>query len=75
MQLRLLPPSYADGVSEPRKYGKYGGLLPNPRHISLNVHTEEDNLDQQYNLFVMQWGQFEDHDLVISPEVKGLEGG
>jgi len=71
-QNRLLYPAFADGVSKPRTFGKNGRLLPNPRKITLDVHKDEDHLDPQFTLFVMQWGQFVDHDITLTPEATGL---
>ena len=65
---RILEAEYSDGESLPR-----GGLqfssLPSPRAVSLAVHQE---LEQATNhdaisVMVMQWGQFLDHDLSLTP--------
>ena len=59
---RLLPPEYADGISEPRK-AKDGGELPNARLISLTIAPEASIENNKYSLMLMQFGQFIDHDL------------
>ncbi len=91
-QARFLPPSYADGKSEPRGslYHSYPASahpidmcprcftdprapLPNPRLVSLNFHRQEFKDDsrrhQLTNMFV-HFGQFLDHDFVLSPQTR-----
>lgn len=71
---RLLPSEYDDGISHPRKMSKKQGIeLPNPRYISSVVHHKDKiNLDYRYTLALMQWGQFLDHDITLTPVIDAL---
>ena len=69
---RLLPPMYEDGVSKPRVTGATGAPLPNPRLISTTMHPDISNLHNRYTLMVMQFAQFLDHDLTMTPIHKGF---
>ncbi|KAF7995421.1 hypothetical protein HCN44_006528 [Aphidius gifuensis] len=70
---RLLPPVYDDGVSQPRIHSVRGNdLLPNPRTISTTVHPDISNLHNRYTLMTMQFAQFIDHDLTMTPIHKGF---
>ena len=65
---RLMKESYEDGISLPR-----GGLnpssLPSPRAISRVVHGAEQTAPKPpVSLILMQFGQFLDHDLSLTPE-------
>ncbi|XP_076312870.1 heme peroxidase 2-like [Tachypleus tridentatus] len=62
---RLLPPKYADGISEPRK-AKSGKDLPNPRLVSTTIHINR-NKEASFTHFLMLWGQFMDHDSALAP--------
>ncbi|KAK8376103.1 hypothetical protein O3P69_008672 [Scylla paramamosain] len=74
---RILPPTYSDGVWEPRTRGADGSPLPNVRHISNNVMVDLDLPDTQFTSSVMQWAQFVDHDVAHVPfpsmNGKGIE--
>lgn len=48
-----------------------GGLLPNPRQVSLRVREVPPSQATSHNLLVMQIGQFVDHDLSVVPTLKG----
>ena len=48
-----------------------GSPLPNPRAVSTRILERLEELDPRYNLMVMQWGQFIDHDLAMTPQYKG----
>jgi len=65
--VRILPPDYEDKRDEPR-----GGLnsrtLPNPRWMSQRNHPDEDLPDSRYTHMVMQFGQFLDHDITLTPK-------
>lgn len=63
---RLLPPDYEDGVSEVRKTGVTGGILPNPRTVSLATIKWSEKPDNKATVMLMQWGQFIDHDLSLA---------
>ncbi|XP_043527129.1 uncharacterized protein LOC122537740 [Frieseomelitta varia] len=69
---RLLPPVYEDGVSKPRSTSVTGIPLPNPRVISTVIHPDISNLHNRYTLMVMQFAQFLDHDLTMTPIHKGF---
>jgi len=68
---RLLPAEYQDGISSPRSSTSRGSPLPNPRKVSLNIHTSQATPDPQFTLTLMQWGQFVDHDLARVPIPRG----
>lgn len=71
-QLRLLEPAYEDGVSLPRRFMSNGDELPNPRFISeklLEILGEED-LDPQYTHQIQGFGQFLDHDMILTPTAR-----
>lgn len=70
---RLLPPAYEDGVSKPRGTSVTGAALPNPRVISTVIHPDISNLHNRYTLMVMQFAQFLDHDLTMTPIHKGFQ--
>ncbi|KAK2581110.1 hypothetical protein KPH14_007930 [Odynerus spinipes] len=69
---RLLPPIYEDGVSKPRTRSVTGAPLPNPRVVSTVIHPDISNLHNRYTLMVMQFAQFLDHDLTMTPIHKGF---
>uniref|UniRef100_A0A182RDN6 Oxidase/peroxidase n=1 Tax=Anopheles funestus TaxID=62324 RepID=A0A182RDN6_ANOFN len=69
---RLLPPVYDDGISQPRSLSVTGTPLPNPRSISSLIHPDISNLHTRYSLMVMQYAQFLDHDLTMTPIHKGF---
>lgn len=69
---RLLPPVYEDGVSKPRVTSVTGVPLPNPRTVSALIHPDISNLHTRYTLMVMQFAQFVDHDLTMTPIHKGF---
>ncbi|CAL1547362.1 unnamed protein product [Lymnaea stagnalis] len=63
---RMLPAEYDDGVSSPRVRGSLGTPLPSPRAISRFVHPSTPDLISR-TIMIMQWGQWLDHDLSVSP--------
>lgn len=69
---RLLPSAYEDGISKPRETGATGVPLPNPRVISRVIHPDISNLHSRYTLMTMQFAQFLDHDLTMTPIHKGF---
>ncbi|KAJ8969968.1 hypothetical protein NQ317_008531 [Molorchus minor] len=69
---RLLPSVYDDGISKPRSIGVTGALLPNPRLVSRTIHPDISNLHTRYTLMTMQYAQFLDHDLTMTPIHKGF---
>ncbi|KAL3272932.1 hypothetical protein HHI36_014391 [Cryptolaemus montrouzieri] len=69
---RLLPSVYDDGISKPRVFGATGQPLPSPRIVSSVVHPDISNLHSRYTLMTMQFAQFLDHDLTMTPIHKGF---
>ena len=70
---RLMNESYEDGISLPRG-GLNPSFLPNPRTISRVVHGAEETAPKpSVSVILMQFGQFLDHDLSLTPE-QGLYG-
>ncbi|XP_056414382.1 eosinophil peroxidase-like isoform X2 [Hyla sarda] len=72
---RLLPAQYEDGVYLPRGWTENrrinGFRLPLARQVSNEIvrfPTENITLDNGRALMFMQWGQWTDHDLDLSPE-------
>ena len=61
---RSVPPEYADSYEAPS-----GGDRPNPRAIS-NAVCAQDKIttdERQLSAFSWTWGQFLDHDMVLTP--------
>ncbi|XP_043224189.1 uncharacterized protein LOC122382646 isoform X1 [Amphibalanus amphitrite] len=69
---RLVRPHYGDGLMSPRDRSVAGNPLPSPRLISVNIHNDVSAPHVRYNLMVMQWGQFIDHDITFTPVNKGF---
>lgn len=69
---RLLPSAYEDGLSRPRVTGVTGVPLPSPRIVSTVIHPDISNLHKRYTLMTMQFAQFLDHDLTMTPIHKGF---
>lgn len=69
---RLLPSAYEDGISKPKASAVTGVPLPNPRVVSTVIHPDISNLHTRYTLMVMQFAQFLDHDLTMTPVHKGF---
>jgi hypothetical protein len=63
---RVLEPAYADGRWEPR-ISKRAFLLPSARLLSQRFIQDRENPNIDYTLFVMQFGQFVDHDISSVP--------
>eukprot|EP00092_Neocalanus_flemingeri_P035162 GFUD01038265.1.p1 GENE.GFUD01038265.1~~GFUD01038265.1.p1 ORF type:complete len:1101 (-),score=192.91 GFUD01038265.1:78-3197(-) len=74
IQRRLLSPEYDDGISSPRLRSVEGFPLPNPRVVSQRIHTTQVTPDPSFMLTMMQWGQFVDHDIVLTPTHSGFNG-
>ena len=77
---RLIPSQYEDGISSLRGniQNRQGGLFnttafeppnPSPRHISQTV-IQDLPRDERLTHILMQFGQFIDHDLSLSPELE-----
>ncbi len=78
---RLAPPEYEDGVSSLRgtlqnRGGFFDSLTPfvppnpSPRFISTTIIQNVTNDELPFSHLLMQWGQFLDHDLDLSPELE-----
>lgn len=70
---RVLPPDYADGISQPRK-GKSGENLPSARTVSVVVHRPYYKDDPKFTVMLAVWGQFLDHDLTATALSQGANG-
>lgn len=74
-QHRFLPPRYDDGCQSPRQTGYDHLPLPSPRDVS-NILFQNRNSttthDPKLNILHMSFGQFLDHDLVLTPVTGGL---
>ena len=77
---RLIPAQYEDGISSLRGniQARQGSILnttafrpptPSARHVSQTVVKDID-ADESLTHILMQWGQFTDHDLSLSPELE-----
>jgi len=64
---RILPADYADGISKPRA-ATNGGELPNARHVSLTLFTDEDHPSKDLSHMVMIFGQFINHDMNLGAQ-------
>ena len=66
--LRFMENAYSDSESLPRG-GFNPSTLPSPRKISSVVHrVTEPPKDPVATVMVMQFGQFLDHDITLTPE-------
>ena len=66
--LRFMDNAYSDSVSLPRG-GFIPSTLPSPRKISSVLHrVMEPPKDPVATVMVMQFGQFLDHDIDLTPE-------
>ncbi|XP_076063495.1 salivary peroxidase/catechol oxidase-like [Oratosquilla oratoria] len=63
---RAVAPHYSDGYFAPRNSSR-GGSLPTARAVSVSTVRDVDQPFPDITLFVMQFGQFIDHDLTHSP--------
>jgi hypothetical protein len=65
---RFLPPVYYDNDDKPRG-GLSSSSLPSARDVSNAVHkTRQIVGNKDASLMVMQFGQFLDHDITLTPE-------
>ena len=66
--IRFLPNEYDDNIFIPRG-GMNPSALPSPRDISTAVHgVQETESKPPISVMVMQFGQFLDHDITLTPE-------
>ena len=54
-------------ISRPRFRALSGNPLPSPRLVSIVIHADVSHLHGRYTLMLMQYGQFLDHDLTLTP--------
>jgi hypothetical protein len=59
---RVLPSSYADGISKPRR-AMSGKALPNARKVSSVVFKDRNRNSRKLSHMSMIWGQIIDHDI------------
>jgi peroxidase len=65
---RLMLNAYEDSISLPRG-GVNPSTLPSPRFVSSVVHgVQESGTQPQVSVMLMQFGQFLDHDITLTPE-------
>ena len=64
---RFAPNAYSDGRGEPRG-GRHPSSLPSPRWVSQKNHPDNDVPDARFTHMVMQFGQFLDHDITLTPK-------
>lgn len=48
-----------------------GNPLPDPRRLSLDVHSHFDNPTDYVTHMFMAWGQFLVHDITLAPQARG----
>ena len=70
---RLLPPNYADGVWQPR-VAQSGRPLPSARLVSISVVPDIDSPSPTETIWLMQYGQFINHDLTMTPVFRMSNG-
>ncbi|KAG1649581.1 Peroxidasin [Nymphon striatum] len=70
----LISPESGKSLTSPRQRSNSGKPLPSPRLVSTTVHYDVDSPHVRYSLLVMQFGQFLDHDLTMTPVSEGFEG-
>ncbi|GFO23296.1 chorion peroxidase-like [Plakobranchus ocellatus] len=69
---RYIKAHYQDpyGYNMPRMLSVFGTLLPSARAVSRSIHTDRRRTDS-HTLWVMQLGQFIDHDITSAPVPTG----
>ena len=76
---RLLPPAYQDGKQAPRSLGIGKQPLPNARNVSkivfVSSRDNEGNARPNFTHVTMTWGQFLDHDIVLTQGNDTVECG
>ncbi|XP_078588034.1 chorion peroxidase-like [Branchiostoma floridae x Branchiostoma japonicum] len=66
-QKRLLPSEYSDGFTVPRMTARSGASLPSARLVSATLHEDFRKTSSVNSYMVMQFGQFLDHDITLTP--------
>ncbi|XP_014676574.1 PREDICTED: lactoperoxidase-like, partial [Priapulus caudatus] len=64
---RMVANAYENGLDIMRFTSIDDSLLPSPRLISTSLHPSTSDLHSKISLMVMQWGQFIDHDIGLTP--------
>lgn len=64
--IKYLACIFNQGREVPRIHGKLGLPLPNARLVSKVIHPDI-RTSTPFTVFVMQWGQLMDHDMVSTP--------
>nr|XP_061798646.1 thyroid peroxidase-like [Nerophis lumbriciformis] len=77
--VRWLPPQYEDGVRQPKGWNKgrlYNGFeLPMPKEVSKNIIESATKCkDDTYSHMLVEWGQYIDHDITLTPQSPGKPG-
>ena len=70
--LDLFIKMFFSAISRPRFRSVGNKPLPSPRLVSIVVHADVSNLHSRYTLMLMQFGQFLDHDITLTPVNKGI---
>ena len=72
---RLIPAAYEDNIQRPRGRNYnclYNPFVPSARSVSLKIVSSDLGGDEWgHTHMLMQWGQFVDHDIDRSPQMKG----
>ena len=63
---------FISAISRPRFRSVGNKPLPSPRLVSIVVHADVSHLHSRYTLMLMQYGQFLDHDITLTPVNKGV---
>jgi peroxidase len=71
---RVLTPDFAGGINAPR-ISITGQPLPSARVVSQAVHNGEERHDHAVTLLLVIWGQYIDHDITLTAEVKDHRTG
>ncbi|XP_062619162.1 peroxidase-like protein isoform X2 [Saccostrea cucullata] len=73
-QRRFLLPEYGSDCNSPRQNGYRNMPLPSPREISNLLFQNRNSTterDPELNVLHMSFGQFLDHDLILTPIIRG----
>ncbi|XP_077425824.1 thyroid peroxidase [Vanacampus margaritifer] len=77
--VRWLPPQYEDGVRQPKGWNAgrlYNGFeLPMPKEVSKKIMESSIKCgDDAYSHMLVEWGQYIDHDITLTPQSPGKPG-
>lgn len=72
--VRMLPSEYADAIGLPRRSPTTGNELPPVRLVSLNLHPDVDNHNDDLSMLFMSWGQLINHDLALASGARDQTG-